>query len=173
LQRYKNADDAPEDVFERGFRLNDLAYDEPQFALSVIKDVVSRYAEPDLFTEARPTPSKSSACWALGRLRRYLARMVTESSLMSRRRQEQIAASVGPLHVYGSMECQTSYGLVCSASSAGSRHKQRPFSTAHATNLPAACRSKCCHSVQKLVHPEADNLGPSITVGTLRDVMAR
>ena len=53
LQRYKNADDAPEDVFERGFRLNDLAYDEPEFALSVIKDVVSRYAEPDLFTEGK------------------------------------------------------------------------------------------------------------------------
>ncbi len=51
LQRYRKPDDAPEDVFERGFRLNDLAYDEPEVALSVIRDIVSRYAEADLFTD--------------------------------------------------------------------------------------------------------------------------
>ncbi|NJR77978.1 DUF6869 domain-containing protein [Sphingomonas corticis] len=53
LQCYKSSDDAPEDVFEKGFRLDELAYDEPELAFSVIKDVVSRYAESDLFTEGQ------------------------------------------------------------------------------------------------------------------------
>jgi len=63
LQRYRNPNDAPEDVFERGFRLNIFAFDEPSFALSVIKEVVGRYAEPDLLTE-----SETDAKWVLGML---------------------------------------------------------------------------------------------------------
>lgn len=52
LHRYANPDDAPEEVFDLGFRLNEFAYDDPPFCLNVIKEVVSRYAERDLFTDA-------------------------------------------------------------------------------------------------------------------------
>jgi hypothetical protein len=72
LQRYKNADDAPEDVFQRGFRLNDFAYDDPAFTLSVIKDVVSRYAEDDLFTEAETEAKQILAMLGAGPLETLL-----------------------------------------------------------------------------------------------------
>lgn len=58
MQHFKDAADAPEDVFERGFRLNDLAHDDPGFTLSVIKDVVSRFAEHELLTEGQPEAKK-------------------------------------------------------------------------------------------------------------------
>ena len=56
LQRYRG-EDAPHEVFQRGFRLNDVAYDDPAFALSVIEEVVSRYDEKELFTDDQ-TPAK-------------------------------------------------------------------------------------------------------------------
>lgn len=63
LQRYKDAFEAPDGVFEQGYRLYDLAYDEPEFAFSVIKNVVGRYAEKDLFAEG-----KTEAKQVLGQL---------------------------------------------------------------------------------------------------------
>ena len=47
LQRY-NADEAPEVVFDRGWVLYNLVYDNPELAWETIKEVVRRYDEHDL-----------------------------------------------------------------------------------------------------------------------------
>ena len=47
LQRY-DADEAPEDVFDRGWVLYNLVHDNPELAWETIKDVVRRYDEHDL-----------------------------------------------------------------------------------------------------------------------------
>ena len=72
LQRYRD-DDAPNDVFQQGFRLNDFAYDDPVFALSVIRDIVSRYAEPELFTEAQTDAKQVLSNLGAGPLETLLA----------------------------------------------------------------------------------------------------
>ena len=43
--------DAPEDVFVRGWVLYDLVEDDPALAWGTMKTVVSRYSEDDLFLE--------------------------------------------------------------------------------------------------------------------------
>lgn len=73
LQRYPNVDDAPEDVFDQDFRLNLLAFDNPAFALNVIKDVVSRYAEHDLITEANTEAKRILGNLGAGPLETLLA----------------------------------------------------------------------------------------------------
>jgi hypothetical protein len=57
LQRYDDVEKAPEAVFERGWVLNDLAYDEPELAWDVIKSVIGRYDDTEVFNE-QPTEAR-------------------------------------------------------------------------------------------------------------------
>jgi hypothetical protein len=88
-QRTDNGDDLPEGVFERGFRLNDFAYDDPAFAWSVIKDVVSKFAETDLFTEADTEAKRMLASLGAGPLETLLSengdRIISEVEAEARR----------------------------------------------------------------------------------------
>ena len=50
FQRY-DINEVPDEVFARGWGLNDLAYDDPELAWSVIKCVVGRYENSDLVSD--------------------------------------------------------------------------------------------------------------------------
>jgi hypothetical protein len=73
LQRFGDGDKAPGDVFRRGWVLNDLAYDQPELAWQVIRNVVSRYNEADLFTEADTEARRVLGITAAGPLEDLLA----------------------------------------------------------------------------------------------------
>src|SRR6266498_151251 len=66
FQRYKDVERAPEEVVARGWVLNDLAYDQPELAWAVIKDVIGRYAESDLSTESESEAQRILGMTAAG-----------------------------------------------------------------------------------------------------------
>jgi hypothetical protein len=67
-------DDAPDDLFERGWRLNDEVDRNPSFAWEVIKNIVARYEERDLFCEADNDTKQVLCNLAAGPLEGLLAR---------------------------------------------------------------------------------------------------
>lgn len=66
--------DAPEDVFVRGWVTYDLVEDEPTMAWDVIKAVVSRYSEDDLFSTTRSEAQRVVGNLAAGPLEELLDR---------------------------------------------------------------------------------------------------
>ena len=60
--------DAPEDVFVRGWAMYDLVEDDPALAWDAIKVVVSRYTDDDMFSEARTEAQRVVGNMAAGPL---------------------------------------------------------------------------------------------------------
>ncbi len=63
-----NPNDAPEDVFARGWVLYDLVEDDPALAWDAIKAVLSGYTEDDLFSEERSEAQRVVGNMAAGPL---------------------------------------------------------------------------------------------------------
>ena len=73
LQQFDNVEKAPEDVFERGWVLNDLAHDRPDLAWEAVKSVVCRYDESALLTEEQTEARRILGMTGAGPLEDLLA----------------------------------------------------------------------------------------------------
>lgn len=50
--RFSNSKDVPDDLWERGWNLNECAFDDPDFAWETIKEILGRYSDEALFTDS-------------------------------------------------------------------------------------------------------------------------
>lgn len=50
--RFSNPNEVPDDLWERGWNLNECAFDDPTFAWETIKEIVGRYNDEALFTDS-------------------------------------------------------------------------------------------------------------------------
>lgn len=50
--RFSNPNEVPDDLWERGWNLNECAFDDPAFAWETIKEIVGRYNDEALFTNS-------------------------------------------------------------------------------------------------------------------------
>jgi hypothetical protein len=66
-------DRMPEDIFDRGWVLYDLSFENPELAWVVIQNVVARYSESALFTEEETEGRKVLGNLAAGPLEDLLA----------------------------------------------------------------------------------------------------
>jgi Family of unknown function (DUF6869) len=73
FERYPNPNHAPEHVSDRAWALYDLCREQPELAWAVIRSIVGRYSEADLFTERETEARRIVARLAAGPLENLLA----------------------------------------------------------------------------------------------------